>query len=93
MLQVFKWYKYSTNKHRFNELNRINHKISKTTRSRHNLSKIRHSLTLDFLLESLGPKLKKNSNISVMSNNLKPEILDYIYNINIEQEELLNPVN
>ena len=46
------YHKYSYNKQRFNELNRISHKISKTSNTRHNFSKTRHSLTLDFLLES-----------------------------------------
>lgn len=62
------YHKYSSNKQRFNELNRISHKISKTSSTRHNNSRIRHSLTLDFLLESLGPKLKKNSNICVIGD-------------------------
>ena len=62
------YYKYSSNKQRFNELNRISHKISKTSNNRHNLSKTRHSLTLDFLLESLGHNWKKNSNICVIGD-------------------------
>mgnify|MGYP006131790653 CR=1 FL=1 len=62
------YYKYASNKQRFNELNRISNKISKMTNYRHNISSVRHSLTLDFLLESLGPKLKKNSNICVIGD-------------------------
>ncbi len=62
------YYKYATNKQRFNELNRISKKLSKISNLRHNFSSIRHSLTLDFLLEYLGPKLKKNSNICVIGD-------------------------
>ena len=67
-LSQLTYHKYSYNKQRFNELNRISHKICKTSNTRHNLSKTRHSLTLDFLLEFLGAKLTKNSNVCVIGD-------------------------
>ena len=64
----FKYQKYLQNKKRFKKLNRINKEITKVANNSYNLSKLRHTLTLDFLLEVLGPKLKKNPNVCVIGD-------------------------
>lgn len=62
------YYKYSSNKKRFKEIDRINYQNSINSNSRNNLSRIRHSLTLDFLLENLGANLSQNSNVCVIGD-------------------------
>lgn len=93
--------RYSTNKKRFKKINRINHKNSIISNSRNNLSRTRHSLTLDFLLENLGSNLNKNSSVCVIGDGyanmssllIASKSVSKVFLINLNKSLLLDLVS